>query len=62
MKKLTLFKFMVAAVLAFSLYSQETPAAAEPAPAFSCPPICGHLLCATGPAFCNSKGQCVCPG
>ncbi|HLJ88648.1 MAG TPA: hypothetical protein VKZ53_17645 [Candidatus Angelobacter sp.] len=58
MKKLTLFKLVLAAGLAFCLYDQMAP----PATAATCPSFCFHLTCGGGiRAHCNAKGQCVCP-
>lgn len=57
MKKLTLLKLSLVVAMAVCIYGWATPSEAA-----TCPPICSHLICGDGEhAFCNSKGQCVCP-
>ena len=60
MKKLTLLNLVLVVATALSVYAEAT-LKPMPSTAFTCPPICPHLLCGNGEhAFCKS-GKCVCP-
>lgn len=62
MKKFTLFKLVLAVVMAVALYGQRMPSAIEITPSFTCPQACRLLQCPDDLTPVCQNGGCVCIG